>query len=289
MKNQSSNNFKEVFPGSLRLVEGDFPPQAMLLIGPPGVGKTIFCKQFAFNGLVRGEPCVYVATDESPYDIQKSMKQFGFDVEPYKGNRSFRVVDCYSWKLGGNSSSEFFVSNPADLSVISSTIEHAMKNLGKANLVLDSITGLTSVCSHHLTYFSKFLQTVVARLRLLQSNALFTVSSEAHDSQFMSFLRVAFDGTLEMNPDESGKEIKRLLRVFSLKGSKHKTNWTPFEITNRGIVIRSENEIRCMMCSGLIEWEPIVEVIDGKDYNFDSQECAETYKKFKSLYGQFFE
>ena len=289
MNPKSFKKAVEVFPGSSRLVEGELPPQTMLLIGPSGVGKSIFCKQFVYNGLIRGEPCIYVATDESPYDIQKSMKHFGFEIEPYINNRLFRIVDCYSWKLGGNSTNEFLVSNPADLSAVSKSVEHAMKNVSKMNLVLDSITGLTSICSHHLTYFSKFLQTIVAKIRIMQSNAIFTVSSEAHDPQFMSFLRVAFDGTLEMNPDESGREIKRLLRVFSLKGSKHKTNWTPFEITNRGIVIRSENETRCMMCSGLIEWDPIIEVIDGKEFSFDSQECAETYKKLKSLYGQYFE
>jgi hypothetical protein len=92
-----------------------------------------------------------------------------------------------------------------------------------------------------------------------------------------------------MKGDESGKEIKRLLRIFSLKGAKHKTHWTPFEITDRGIIVKSEIELRCVMCSKLIEWEPHVEIIEGKKYNFDSLGCASTYKKLKSLYGEYFE
>jgi hypothetical protein len=43
------------------------------------------------------------------------------------------------------------------------------------------------------------------------------------------------------------------------------------------------------MCSRLIEWEPHVEVVEGKEYHFDSIECANTYKRLRSLYGESFE
>ena len=126
--------------------------------------------------------------------------------------------------MGGNSSSEFVVRDPTDLVSISKNIENAWKDLGKIRLVLDSITGLISLSNHHQIYFSKFLQAIVAKIRRLDGNAIFTVAPEAQDQQFLSFLRLAFDETLEMKTDESGKDLKRLLRVFSLRGAKHKTN-----------------------------------------------------------------
>ncbi len=92
-----------------------------------------------------------------------------------------------------------------------------------------------------------------------------------------------------MKEDESGKEIKRLLRVFSLKGASHKTHWTPFDITNQGIVVRNEVETRCVMCSRLIEGEPFYEIIEGKKQCFDSAECASTYGKLKAIYEENFE
>jgi KaiC/GvpD/RAD55 family RecA-like ATPase len=279
----------EVFPGSSKLVEGEVPAESLLLLGPSGIGKTIFCKQFLYNGLIIGEPCIYVATDESPEEIGKSMKNVGFDIDPFKDKGMFRIVDCYSWKLGSESSSEYAVNNPADLAAVSMAIEKARHGFKKIRFVLDSITGLTSICNHNVTVFSKFLQIVVARIRTVNSNAIFTAAPEAHDPQLLSFLRLTFDGTLEMKEDESGKEIKRLLRIFSLKGAKHKTVWTPFEITGKGIIVKSDVELRCMMCSKLIEWEPRVETIEGKQYSFDSLECASTYKKLKSLYGEDFE
>ena len=92
-----------------------------------------------------------------------------------------------------------------------------------------------------------------------------------------------------MKLDETDDSIKRLLRIFSLKGVRHKTNWVPFQITNNGIVINSESKIRCSLCSKPIDWEPIYETIEGKKIPFDSQDCINTYKKFKSVYGSSFE
>lgn len=279
----------DIFPGSTRLVEGVPPPSSLLLIGPSGVGKTIFCKQFAYSGLKEGEPCVYVATSESPQEIEKSMKRFGFDVESYKEDNLFRIVDCYSWKIGGSSISKWVVTNPGDLASISTIIENAMRGLVGIRLVFDSITGLTSISNYNPTYFSKLLQIIAARVKSLNGRAIFVAAPEAHDQKFVSYLRQMFEGTLEMKGDDSGKEIKRLLRIFSLKGGSHKTFWMPFEITAHGIAMENEIEARCMMCSRLIQGEPILEVVAGKKYSFDSADCAKTYNKLKSVYGENFE
>ena len=281
--------YDDVFPGSARLVEGALPPSSLLLIGPSGVGKTIFCKQFLYNGLSKGEGCLYVSTSESPDEIERSMKNFGFEISAFKNKDMFRIVDCHSWKTGGASPSKWVVKNPGDLATVSINIENAMRGLNKIRMVLDSITGLTSTCSYNPTYLSKFLQIIVAKIRLLNGTAIFVVTPEAHDQQFLSYLREIFDGTLEMKEEDAGNDIKRLLRVFSIKGANHKTKWMPFDITNQGIVVKNEVEMRCVMCSRLIEQEPHVETIDGNPYNFDSAECASTYRKLKALYGDSFE
>ena len=46
---------------------------------------------------------------------------------------------------------------------------------------------------------------------------------------------------------------------------------------------------KCLMCSKPIRGKAHVEVFKGKTCNFDSQECANSYKKLKSLYGEHFE
>ena len=61
------------------------------------------------------------------------------------------------------------------------------------------------------------------------------------------------------------------------------------EIMKRKIItIKSDSQIRCSLCSKAIDWEPIYKNIDGTKIPFDSMDCVNTYRKFKSLYGQNF-
>ena len=44
----------------------------------------------------------------------------------------------------------------------------------------------------------------------------------------------------------------------------------------------------CAMCSKQIVEQPLVETIDNKLYSFDCLDCARTFKKFRSMYGDSF-
>jgi len=278
----------EVFPGSSRLVTGAVPSSSLLLIGPTGVGKTIFCKHFFYNGLLMGEPCIYVTTNETPREIETSMKTFGLEIGQYEKKKMVRIVDGCSWKLGRESLSEYAVDSQQDyLTAISIKIKKARQNLNNIRLIFDSVSELIALSNQDAVL--NFLQVLTARIRIDKGKAIFTVASGAHDDHFMNLLRLIFDGILEMKVDDSGKEIKRLLRIFSIKGIKHNTSWTPFKITDKGIKLLSETNLRCVLCSKLIDWEPIIKIIEGKKHHFDTRECVNTYMKYKSIYGSNFE
>jgi hypothetical protein len=51
---------------------------------------------------------------------------------------------------------------------------------------------------------------------------------------------------------------------------------------------QSKKGVMCAMCSKQIKEEPIIETIDNKLYSFDCLDCARTFKKFRSVYGDSF-
>jgi hypothetical protein len=55
--------------------------------------------------------------------------------------------------------------------------------------------------------------------------------------------------------------------------------WTPAELAT----------VRCVLCSSPIRSEPIFEKVNGKEHIFDTQECVQTYKRLKQIYGEHFE
>jgi KaiC/GvpD/RAD55 family RecA-like ATPase len=277
----------ETFPGSNLLVKGRIPCCSLLLIGPTGVGKTIFCKHFLYSGLKSNETCIYVSTSEIPKEIILSMKKIDLDITSFLENGMLRIIDGCSWKVGKKSSSQFAVDGQHNyLTSMSIAINKAKKNLQNIRFIFDSISDLVALSDNDSVI--NFLQILTGKIRLEGGKALFTIATGAHDEHFIHLLRLTFDGILEMKLDDSGFEIKRLLRVFSLKGIKHKTSWTPFEITDNGIVLQNESQLRCSLCSKPILWEPITIKIANKEFFFDTQDCLNTYKKFKSVYGDDF-
>ncbi len=67
-----------------RALEGGIPKGAWVVItGEPGTGKSILCMHFAWAGLTRGEPVVYVTTEAEFRDVVKQAKQFNMDFDSY--------------------------------------------------------------------------------------------------------------------------------------------------------------------------------------------------------------
>ena len=67
-----------------KLIEGGIPQGFFVaLTGEPGTGKTIFSLSFIHEGLVHGEPAIYVTTEESRDSIVRQAKMFNWDLEEY--------------------------------------------------------------------------------------------------------------------------------------------------------------------------------------------------------------
>jgi hypothetical protein len=59
--------------------------------------------------------------------------------------------------------------------------------------------------------------------------------------------------------------------------------------TEKTVAPSSETEFECEMCTKPIRGQPFVELIGEKEHSFDCRECAQTYKKLKSIYGDKFQ
>jgi predicted transcriptional regulator len=78
-----------------------------------------------------------------------------------------------------------------------------------------------------------------------------------------------FDYIGFVNEDGGDSWVKELFEHY----------WTPAELAT----------IRCALCSSPIRSVSIVEKINGKEHIFDTQECVQTYKRLKQVYGERFE
>ena len=102
-------------------------------------------------------------------------------------------------------------------------------------------------------------------------------------------------GRQEQVSFETKEELLRLAHSILLKFSppkdyKKTENTNSTQIANEKVVnSRSKAEGECEMCSKPIKGQVYVEFFDEKPHNFDCKECALTFRKLKSVYGNEFQ
>ncbi len=289
----SGLTLREAFPGASTLVQGPFRG-SLILIGPPGSGKSIFCKQFLCGLLEAGDPGVYASTGENAGKVEEGMALLGFNTAKFRSNGLLHIIDLHSitsekrghekqlgisgW-LKGPHGSHYVLE-------VERAMEDAVVGLAKPGVVLDSLSALLLHSSE--AELLQLVQSLLARLKLSGAFPLFSLTSGNYSDQFSNAVRLLFDGVLELKVDESTGGVNRLFRVFSLKGTRHTTEWLPFTISDHGIVMEETLKTRCAMCSKPVGSQPIKYEMSGQTVYFDNRECFANYRKLKSVYGDAF-
>ena len=226
---------KEIFPGSNLVIKEAVQRGCWLLLGPPGCGKSTFCSHFLKAGLTNGQSCIILTSDNSPEEVRSKMKKLGVDVTPFEKKSRFRIVDCYSWRTGAQSTSPYHVANPANLSDVSITIDNARKGLRNPRVVCDSITTLVLEAGEDSA--QRFLQIVSAKIKEIDGLGILVAEAGIHREEFVTFMKCVCDGLFEMKMEEVRGDFKRSFRIHFIKDVKHSTTWVPFRVTGEGIAV----------------------------------------------------
>ena len=78
------------------IISGGLPSNSITLVsGTPGSGKTIMCYHYIWQGLNKGEKCLYLTSDERVENILKQAGELGFDFQQYvdSGQLQFIFLD----------------------------------------------------------------------------------------------------------------------------------------------------------------------------------------------------
>ncbi len=241
-----------------------------------------------------GDPGVYASADEAVSKVEEGMALLGFDVAKLLKGWRLRIVDLQpiiAEKVGEKSQIGIkgWLRGPSrkePLQGVSRAVEDSVIGLAKPALVLDSLTTLLLRSSEEDVLH--LVQGLLARLRLVDAFSIFSITSGNYSERFGNVLRSFFDGVLELKLDESSGGLKRLLRVFSLKGAHHSLDWVRFSVSDRGMVVEEPLKARCSWCSRPIGAVPVTYEISGELLYFDTKDCLITYRKLKSVHGDIF-
>lgn len=137
------------------LICGGIPEGFLVAVtGEPGCGKTIFSMHFINRGLLDGEGCIYVTTEESRESILNQASQFNMDFQKAVSAGRLIIIDALMgrddrWSL-----------NSLDIEALVSKIIEAKKELGYGGVrcVVDSLSAFwldKPAMSRRYSYFLK--------------------------------------------------------------------------------------------------------------------------------------
>ena len=212
-------------PGFDKLVEGGFVKGSVNLIaGSTGTCKTIFCCQFLWNGLVKGERGVYITLEEAADEIKAEALQFGMDFDKYIKEKKCAIEYVF----------------PKTFSDLDYQIFTKIKEVNASRLVLDSISLLGFYMGGAEAKLRDRVFTLFQRLKKHGVTALI-VSEIPEGSKVLSrfgFEEFVADSVIIVNYfTYAAAGMPRTLMIRKMRRTNHAVEPFNLEITNNGIKI----------------------------------------------------
>jgi len=250
----------------------------ILLMSPPGGGKTLFCRQMITESLQNGCGCIYInssmtrkeyenffnnITDEktkklkflNPYLVATSNK------EPDTSNSTTDRKLLATLEEIRNTINEWSSSVTNTIEGTSQGSTSTINDVPKCSIVLDSLTHLFTLFEEDKVL--KFVNALSFLIKELESMAVITMSGNLVTNQaILNKLSSIFDIVLEIEVQENSENVKRKLKLISIKGASSKSASASFNIEQDGSLkfesdASSKSKLSiCGLCKAPILEEP---------------------------------
>ncbi|MEW6748099.1 MAG: ATPase domain-containing protein [Candidatus Micrarchaeota archaeon] len=237
------------------LIDGGIPPKSVVLVsGPPGSGKTIFCLQFIAQGAIgAGEKGLYLTFEEWEDKIVDQAAQFGWDFRALEKKGLLRIASIRHFTLGS----------------IYSEVMKEIKDFKPKRLVMDSLTyfNLAASTRHRIVDLQEVAvdeaiyggktekgaaleergmpvrKAIIDLVGILQSKDICTLATSeiSRNSEWYSrdtLSEFACDGIIHLKSTAIGDDVQRTLEVVKMRNTKVKGGIHAFEFTSKGVRIK---------------------------------------------------
>jgi len=256
----------------------DLSPTSVLLSGPPGNDKELFCKKFLEDGLKLNGNCIY-ASSKLTHKYVKSLLGNDFDIPQFK----FVNLSFYDQNIKSEIHDKDLILDHIlnELLLLLKTDRHnwwesqSRSKNKKIFFVLDSI-------DHLFLLYKKdnvidFLNKLFALLNQYEIYGIFTINTPI--TQENQFIINMFNSLLEIKTEECKDNITKSIRLVSYPGVRTNSSWTIYEIDKESNFTIGGPQLQCTLCKHTI----VGNIEYYRDIPFCSKQHLSVYKKISMI------
>ncbi len=234
-------------PGFDEICEGGLlRDRSYLISGPSGSGKTVFAMQFIVNGITQyNEPGIFIATEERPQHLRENFSTFGWELEKYEDENMLAIVDATSTKIGLPSDEKYIDVRPFDTRSLLDQIITIQDEIGARRAVLDSTTSIGFTVGDPAKFRVELLK-LSTTMEILGLTSILTCEVVEGGGDRISRFGVenfVVEGSIVLYYTRIENTRVRSIEIFKMRGTSHSRKIHPFEITDKGIVVYSKEEV----------------------------------------------
>lgn len=201
--------------------QGYYRGSSVLISGAAGTGKSTLAVAFAAAACQRGEPCLYVAFEESERQILRNMRSVGFHLEPFVKQGLLR----------------FHAARPTCQGLEShlAMIHDLVTEFKPSVVVADPVTNLTTVGS--VMDVRSMMARLIDFLKSRQITFLATSLTAGGDTEQQSEVGISslMDTWILVRNMETNGERNRGLYILKSRGMAHSNQVREFVLSSKGL------------------------------------------------------
>ena len=221
-------------PGFDLIAAGGLPRgRSTLISGTAGSAKTVFALQFLIEGVVHGEPGVFVTFEETPEDLRRNILGFGWDIAKLEAEGMFRFVDA-----SPRADEERIEVGAYDFGALVARIEAAQRKISAKRVALDSLGAVFTQFADAGTVRRELFR-LHAALKKLQLTALITSERNEEYGTISRHGMEEFvaDNVVNVRNVLEQEKRRRTIEILKFRGTAHQKGEYPFSVTDRGITV----------------------------------------------------
>ncbi|MDT5035729.1 MAG: circadian clock protein KaiC [Micromonosporaceae bacterium] len=212
-------------PGLDKLMGGGIGTgEATVVLGPSGIGKTIFGLRFVTEGIANDERCLYVTFQDAPDQLIKMAAAFGWDLDRA---RDYGKLAVHHVPLG-----------ELDLDILTARIRAELADGSIRRIVIDSLAEMV-FAARESERFPAYARSLTGLIRasgatLLVTSETTTLGPTPEPVGGNSFL---FHNLILMRYIELKAATGRALNIVKMRNSSHSKDVHQFDINSDGITV----------------------------------------------------